>query len=142
MDNPSALHHEAAARVWATMRRFVESNAHTGNLRERLGLGRGVGRVKALLLLKDGPLSLGEIAAAHHVDAPYATIIVNKLESLGLVERTLDPADHRRKIVALTPAGRDAVVLADEAQTAPPSPLANLSAADLAQLDGLLAKLT
>ncbi len=142
MGTPSAMHHEAAARVWATMRQFVESNAHTGNLRERLGLDRGVGRVKALLLLKDGPLSLGEIAAAHNVDAPYATITVNKLEPLGLVERTLDPEDHRRKIVTLTPAGRDAVGLAEEAQAAPPPPLANLSAADLAQLDGLLAKFT
>jgi len=142
MDMRSPGSPDKAEHVWATMRAFVESNAHNGNVRERLGLGLGVGRLKALLLLKESPLSLGQIAAAHGVDAAYATIVVNKLESLGLVQRTLDADDRRRKLVALTAAGRAAVVMAEEALSAAPPAFNTLSDAELDQLDALLARLT
>lgn len=142
MDMRSPDSPDKAEHVWATMRAFVESNAHNGNVRERLGLGLGVGRLKALLLLKESPLSLGQIAAAHGVDAAYSTIIVDKLESLGLVQRTLDPDDRRRKLVALTAAGRAAVVMAEEALSAAPPAFNTLSDAELDQLDALLARLT
>lgn len=128
-------------RVWASMREFTQRYEHPGDLRERLALGLGSGRIKALLLLRDGPLSLRELAAAHTVDAPYATVIVDRLEQLGYVERTLDQTDRRRKLVTLTAAGRDAAALAEELVSAPPSPLNALTPTELTTLDALLGRL-
>jgi DNA-binding MarR family transcriptional regulator len=123
------------------MRTFVEDNNRHTELRDRARLGLGVGRVRALLLLKERPLTLTEIADAHGVDAPYATIIVDKLESLGLVERTPHPDDRRRKRVALTSAGREAVVIAEQTFAAPPPALVALSDTELTQLQTLLSRL-
>lgn len=123
------------------MRVFVETNSAKGPLRERLGLGMGEGRIKVLLLLAKGPMSLSEIAEAHGVDPPYATIIVDKLESVGLVERAPCADDRRRKLVSLTPAGREAVRIAKEALAAPPPALSKLSSVELDQLDALLTHL-
>lgn len=138
--------HESGKRqietnIWANMRVFVQTNEHHGNLRERLNLGLGTGRLKALLLLKDGPMSLRGLATAHGVDAPYATVIVDRLQTLGYVDRTVDPTDHRRKLVALTAAGGAAAALTEETLTAPPPALEELSTAELATLDELLLRL-
>jgi DNA-binding MarR family transcriptional regulator len=136
---PNRIETERVA--WASMRAFVAAHEHSGNLREKLGLGLGVGRVKALLLLKDGALSLSELAAAHLTDAPYATVIVDRLETLGYVERTVDPRDHRRKLVALTPTGRSAAALAETTLAEPPPALAALDLHELQTLAALLSRL-
>ena len=47
-------------------------------------------------------MTLAQLAEAHGVDRPYATIIVDKLEQLGFVERRPHPSDRRSKIVNLT----------------------------------------
>src|ERR1700749_6529 len=95
---------ELAARVWSALQSFVDGQDRRAELREALGLGRGTGLVTVLLALTHGPLTLREIAEANGVDAPYATVIVDKLESRGLVQRTAHPDDNRRKLVALTAA--------------------------------------
>lgn len=141
MPSPRPDKKAAAAEAWAGIRAFVESNERSGHLRERLGLGVGSGRVKVLILLKDGPLSLSDLASAHRVTAPYATIIVDQLEGLGFVQRTLDPIDRRRKIVALTSAGRDAVATAEAVIATPPAALDALSLDELDQLRGLLVRI-
>ena len=88
---------------------FVHGHDSADELRRELGLGRGAGRVKALLSLAKGPLSLADLAQAIGADASYTTIIVNELEALGLLSRTLDTRDRRRKTVKLTANGRDAM---------------------------------
>jgi DNA-binding MarR family transcriptional regulator len=125
------------------MRDFTDQYSPRHELRRRLGggLAKGRGKVMTLVRLGDGPLSLGEIAEAQHIDRPYATAIVDQLESLGLVERTGDPADRRRKLVALTEAGREAVAVAAEIMAAPPAPFDELTRAELAQLGALLLRL-
>jgi DNA-binding MarR family transcriptional regulator len=133
---------EKAARVWSGLKTFVDAHERRGELQEILGLGRGLGRVKLLLLLLDGPLTLREIAEASGIDAPYATVIVDKLEGLGLVERTAHPDDNRRKLAQLTPAGRGAAVLAGRILAEPPTVLVDLTPGELAQLDDLVKKLT
>lgn len=135
---PSA---ELAARVWSALQAFVSAQDRRRELREALGLGRGMGRVTALLKLTDGPMTLRDIAEANGVDPPYATVIVDKLESRGLVRRTAHPDDHRRKLVVLTPAGRDAAALARRILAQPPAALTALPPADLACLDEILARL-
>jgi len=129
---------DQAGRVWAAMRALVEGQPTKQRLRDALDLGRGSGRVKSLIWLSDGPLSLSGLAEAVGVDAPYATLIVDSLEERGLVERQPDPADRRRKLVTLTPAGRDAVTQVLRIQLEPPPGFGRLSAAELDLLEKLL----
>jgi len=133
---------DQAGRIWAAMRDLTDSYPSKDVLREALNLGRGSGRVKALLWLAEGPLSLSELAAAVSVDAPYATLIVDNLEERGLVERRPDPADRRRKLVALTSEGKEAAHRALRIKREPPPGFANLSAAELHTLEELMRRLT
>jgi DNA-binding MarR family transcriptional regulator len=132
---------EVAARVWAAMRAFVTANDRNRELQEGLGLGRGTGRVKVLLMLLDGPATLRDIAEANQIDAPYATVIVDKLVSLGLAERSAHPDGRRRKLVTLTEAGQEAVEHAERILSEPPASLAALAPADLGLLDEALSRL-
>jgi DNA-binding MarR family transcriptional regulator len=133
--------HEQAGRVWAAMRDLVDGHPTKQHLREALDLGRGSGRVKSLLQLTGGPLTLSGLAEAAGVDAPYATLIVDSLEQRGLVERQPDPADRRRKLVSLTPRGKEAVgrVLAIKGE--PPPGFGRLSPADLDALEELVRRI-
>jgi DNA-binding MarR family transcriptional regulator len=132
---------EVAARVWAAMRAFVTANDRNRELQEGLGLGRGTGRVKVLLMLLNGPATLRDIAEANQVDAPYATVIVDKLVSLGLAERSAHPDGRRRKLVTLTEAGQEAVERAKRILFEPPASLTALTPADLELLDEVLSRL-
>jgi DNA-binding MarR family transcriptional regulator len=128
-----------ARAAWAAMRALVEANERREELRAALGLGRGSGRVKALLALhRRSPLTLGELADELGVDAPYATLIVNHLEALGLVARSADPEDRRRKLVSPTPRGEAATATAMEIYARPPAALEHLDPEGRAQLRRLL----
>ncbi len=132
---------EVAARVWSAMQAFVAAQDRRKELQEALDLGRGLGRVKVLVLLTDGPMTLRDIAEANGVDAPYATVIVDKLVSRGLVERTAHPDDLRRKLVKLTADGHEAAALADRILAEPPAALTALVPSDLALLEEVLTRL-
>jgi DNA-binding MarR family transcriptional regulator len=138
---PAAGSADLPATAWQLMRRFVEANKHSQLLKEQLGLGAGSGRIKVLFLLREQPMTLGQLADAHGVDRPYATIIVDKLEQLGFVERKPHPTDRRSKVVSLTSAGRDAAALADTIIGEPPAALRALDAGQLTELIGLLSLL-
>jgi DNA-binding MarR family transcriptional regulator len=130
-------------QVWVLMREFVERYSPKEQLLEQLGpkVGSGRGKVYTLMRLAEGPLGQSELADVIGVDRPYATVIVNQLEAEGLAERTTDPEDRRRKIVAITAAGRKAVRTAHRVlKTAPPE-LAALDAKALRQLGALLDRL-
>jgi DNA-binding MarR family transcriptional regulator len=133
---------DVAAHVWSVMRTFVAANDRNRELQEGLGLGRGTGRVKVLLMLTNGPATLRDIAKANQIDPPYATVIVDKLVSLGLAERTAHPDDLRRKLVTITEAGQEATELAKRIFFEPPAGLAALAPADLNLLDEVLTRLT
>jgi DNA-binding MarR family transcriptional regulator len=141
MASPSSADPEVAARVWLAMRAFVAAHDRRRELQKALDLGRGLGRVKVLVLLTEGPMTLRGIAEANGVDAPYATVIVDKLVSRGLVERTAHPDDNRRKLVKLTAAGREAAALAEQILAEPPPALRALAAGDLALLEDVLTRL-
>ena len=106
--------------MWSSLAAFVNGHDPTEELRETLGLGRGTGRVRALLAVAAGPLTVAELARQLTIDPPYATLIADELAALGLVERTVDGEDRRRKQLTLTDAGRTAARTADAIIRKPP----------------------
>jgi DNA-binding MarR family transcriptional regulator len=131
-----------AGSVWELMSGFVRHHDPSDELRDTLGLGRGTGRVKALVSLAAGPLSLAQVAQAIGADPSYTTIIVNELQALGLLSRTPDAHDRRKKTVELTADGRKALRKAQAIITRPPSPLRDLPPADLRRLQEILGQLS
>ncbi len=128
-------------RVWSLMYRYVEAQNRRAELADTLGFRLGGGRGKVLFGLREHPMTLRELAEANNVDAPYTTLIVDKLERHGLVERRPHPDDRRRKLVTLTDAGRAAVETADAVLARPPASVAALSGDELDHLAGLLSRL-
>jgi DNA-binding MarR family transcriptional regulator len=131
-----------AELVWELMSGFVHGHDPVDELRRTLGLGRGTGRVKALMGLAAGPLSLAELGQAIGTDASYTTIIVNELQAAGLLSRTPDARDRRRKTVELTADGRAAMRKAQAIIARPPSSLRDLPSADLLRLRDILGQLS
>ena len=123
------------------MQQFVESHSRHGDLANALGFRLGAGRGKILFQLRNGSLTLSQLVDANGFDAPYTTLIVDKLESHGLVERRVHPDDRRRKQVTLTAAGHVAVATADAILLRPPRAVSALRAEELRQLAGLLQRL-
>jgi DNA-binding MarR family transcriptional regulator len=133
---------EQAIRVWSALYDYVNAQDRRRELQAALGLGGGFGRVKVLLHLEQGPMTLRDIADANGMDAPYATVICDKLVQRGLVVRTPHPDDNRRKLVSLTKEGRRTARRAREILGEPPASLSALSASDLTTLDRILTRLT
>ncbi|MEW2034702.1 MarR family transcriptional regulator [Streptomyces roseifaciens] len=94
-------------------------------------------QVKALLAAEE-PVPTRRIADRLHAEPSNVTAIIDRLESRGLVERSLDPGDRRVKRVAATPAGR--TVTADLRALMPfaAEPLAPLTAQQRETLRELL----
>jgi DNA-binding MarR family transcriptional regulator len=75
------------------------------------------------------------------MDANNCVILLNGLEEKGLIERTRDPEDRRRHIVAITPKGQRALEKAErQLETVEDDVLGNLSSDERDQLRDLLAK--
>jgi DNA-binding MarR family transcriptional regulator len=75
------------------------------------------------------------------VDANSCVLLLNELEASGFAERRRDPDDRRRHIVALTPAGRQALERAERAQESiEDEVLAALDADERAALRTLLSR--
>lgn len=66
-------------------------------------------QLKGLMLLDETPLTIGQLAETLGVGKPAASILVDRLVQLHLVERTEDPLDRRRTIARLTAQGDDIV---------------------------------
>ena len=75
-------------------------------LRQQDQSGFGPTLIAALSTIsKDGPITLGELAAREQVAPPTITKVVEKLMANGLVERTADATDRRVSRVAVTRKG-------------------------------------
>src|ERR1700691_4942964 len=59
-----------------------------------------------------------ELADAFCMDANNVVLLLNELEQLGYATRLRDQSDRRRHLVQLTPTGREALSLAEQAQEA------------------------
>ncbi|MFJ6383668.1 MarR family winged helix-turn-helix transcriptional regulator [Kitasatospora sp. NPDC092039] len=58
------------------------------------------------LLAAEAPVPTRRIAERLHAEPSNVTVIIDRLEARGLVERSVDPGDRRVKHVAATAAGR------------------------------------
>ena len=57
-----------------------------------------------------------DLADAFCMDANNVVLLLNELEQVGYATRLRDPLDRRRHLVQLTPAGREALARAEEAE--------------------------
>ena len=82
-----------------------------------------------------------KLAKTLMLDANNCVILLNGLEEKRLIERTRDPEDRRRHIVAITPKGHRALEKAErELETVEDDVLGNLTQDERDQLRELLAK--
>jgi DNA-binding MarR family transcriptional regulator len=88
--------------------------------------------------LLDGPMPMGSVAEVLSCDASTLTGIADRLEERSLIQRQIDPADRRVKLLALTDAGRSLVKSIDRPFTTELPGVAALSERDRAQLTRLL----
>jgi DNA-binding MarR family transcriptional regulator len=130
----------AAIAAWSSMRALV-LDLHDRRFAVSDAIGMSYLRAKALRMLESGPLPMRDLANVLVTDPPYVTVIVDDLEERGLVERQVNPADRRSKLVRITAAGRTVARKAKKIQSAPPEALSALTDAELATLDSLLRKL-
>jgi DNA-binding MarR family transcriptional regulator len=130
---------DPAVRAWTAMYEFVAAQDRRKPLRDVLDLGPL--RVKLLATLGAGPMTLREIAETFGIDAPAATVTIDKLEARGLVKRTPHPDDNRRKLVHVTDPGREAAARGQQILFDPPAALADLPPEDLAQLEQIMSRL-
>lgn len=128
------------AAVWQELRALVlERYDRRRAVADELGMS--FLRVKALRQVAAGPLTMRELAAALGTDASYTTLVVDGLESRGLVVRTPRADDRRVKQVEATADGRREARRADRILASPPAPLRALADRDLAALERVIAEL-
>jgi DNA-binding MarR family transcriptional regulator len=70
----------------------------------------GPRHVAALEQLRDGPLSVGTLAARLGLTLSTVSGVLVGLDQAGFVERSADQADRRRTIVQIAPGARQAVL--------------------------------
>ena len=130
---------ELSAAVGATHEIWMRTNDLIG--KALAGHGLTTATFQALWAIDpDEPApSMKVMAERLYCNAPNLTFIVNQLEARGLVERAVDPADRRSRVLLLTEDGRR--VRGELVRTAMQvTPLARLSTADVGQLAALLAR--
>ena len=125
--------------VWGRIKTLVLQNNVRVEVSEALGLS--FIKIRALRKLLARPLAMRELAAELVTDKPYVTQIVDSLEKMGLVTRSVSEEDRRRRIVKLTESGRVAAERAEEILNRPPPALAALPPDDLATLNRILGAL-
>jgi DNA-binding MarR family transcriptional regulator len=88
--------------------------------------------------LLDGAMPMGSVAEVLSCDASTLTGIADRLEERQLIERQVDPADRRVKLLALTDTGRKLVESIDAPFTTDIPGLETLSNPERAELTRLL----
>lgn len=131
---------DVAERVWERIRELVlESHDRRKDVADALGMS--FIKVKALTKLVRAPMTMRELAEALAIDRPYATVVVDDLESRGLAARSVHPDDRRCKIVTVTGEGCAVAEKAAAIMREPPPALVGLNADDLSRLDEIVARL-
>jgi DNA-binding MarR family transcriptional regulator len=85
--------------------------ARSAKLLARIGLYPGQDAL--LMLLRDGPRTMGEAAAELSIQPPTITKMVNRLSAAGLVQTEVMDRDRRKVSVSMTEAARDRLAQID-----------------------------
>lgn len=130
-----------AAKVWSLNYRLlmsvISSVAPTVS-----GFGVEVKELFVLTEIDEYPYP-AELAARLSMPKPTVTVYVKRLEAAGFVRREIDPDDLRRHRLLITAAGRKVMARGQAALSETfGARLDRLSAAQQAQLEGLLEKLS
>jgi len=136
-----SAHDALADQVWRDLTRLVLDNKDTWRRSAVAETGLPFSRIRILLRLARGPMTVKEVAAAATIDAPAATVAVNDLADRNLVIRETDPDNRRSKVVSLTDAGREIVASVQDIDDPAPEALTKLTAGDLAALRDIVAKI-
>ncbi|MEJ2890577.1 MarR family winged helix-turn-helix transcriptional regulator [Actinomycetospora aeridis] len=92
------------------VRRLI-SAAQDLTVRTARRMGTNLNDMTAVMTLSEhGPMGVAELARRLGVSSPATTVLVDRLERAGLVERVRDADDRRRVTVTDTPAGRAATL--------------------------------
>ena len=86
-----------AARRWSS---FIDEA-----IREKTGQPRARWQTLAALAFSDGPIATIELAERMAVQWPSLIRTLNELEGEGLIERRINPADKRSRMVTITAKG-------------------------------------
>lgn len=95
-----------AARRWST---YIDEV-----IRQRTGQPRSRWQTLAALAFSDGPIATIELAERMAVQWPSLVRTLNDLEAEGLIERRVNPADKRSRLVTITQQG---LAVFDEVKT-------------------------
>jgi DNA-binding MarR family transcriptional regulator len=102
-------------------------------------VGLSPAQVTALLTLTPGEaVPMRSLAARLDYDASNLSVLIDRLERRGAVERRTDPGDRRVKALVLTPEGERLRAAFWRALTEDPGPLAPLGDTDLRGLAQIL----
>jgi DNA-binding MarR family transcriptional regulator len=127
-----------AERIWQILVALVMESRGDWRRKAAEATGLPFSRVRALRRIRDQAYTLSDLARDMGTDAPAATVIVNDLESRGLVERRPHPENRRSKLVSLTAEGRKCIAALARISDEPPPALQALPAQDLAELRRIL----
>ncbi len=131
---------DASREAWLLMSELVLNNQRRREVSEAVGIS--FGRSRAVRRVARRPMSMSELAAALEIDPPNATVLVDELETLGLVRRRPHPTDRRAKIVEATRKGKDVARRAEAILSTPPPALSALGTDDLEALRRILESVT
>jgi DNA-binding MarR family transcriptional regulator len=130
---------DLSREVWTLMSDLVLDNQRRREVSEAVGLS--FSRTRAVRRVAEKPMSMGDLAAALGIDRPNATVLVDDLETQGLVRRRPHPTDRRAKMVEATRKGKSLARRANEILSTAPVALSALSAEDLEALRRILASI-
>jgi DNA-binding MarR family transcriptional regulator len=127
---------DLSREVWTLMSDLVLDHQRRRQVSEAVGLS--FARTRAVRRVAENPMSMGDLAAALGIDRPNATVLVDDLESQGLVRRRPHPTDRRAKLVEATRKGKSLARKANAILGTPPTALSSLGKEDLEALRRLL----
>jgi len=130
---------DLAREVWTLMSDLVLDNQRRRQVSEAVGLS--FSRTRAVRRVAEKPMSMGELAAALAIDRPNATVLVDDLETQGLVRRRPHPTDRRAKMVEATRKGKSLARRANEILSTAPPALSALNADELEALRRILSNI-